>query len=90
MTILDLGGGFLSANQSFCDAVGYIERELVALSFKDLTHPEDVPLLKSLGEQLLEGQRQHFQIETRHWSKDEKPLHVGLTVTMVRDNQQRG
>jgi diguanylate cyclase (GGDEF)-like protein/PAS domain S-box-containing protein len=89
MTILDLGGGFLSANQSFCDAVGYAERELVALSFKDLTHPEDVPLLKSLGEQLLEGQRQHFQIETRHWSKDEKPLHVGLTVTMVRDNQQR-
>jgi diguanylate cyclase (GGDEF)-like protein/PAS domain S-box-containing protein len=89
MTILDLGGGFLSANQSFCDAVGYAEHELVALSFKDLTHPEDVPLLKSLGEQLLEGQRQHFQIETRHWSKDEKPLHVGLTVTMVRDNQQR-
>ncbi len=89
MTILDLGGGFLSANQSFCDAVGYAEHELVVLSFKDLTHPEDVPLLKSLGEQLLEGQRQHFQIETRHWSKDEKPLHVGLTVTMVRDNQQR-
>lgn len=89
MTILDLGGRFLSANQSFCEAVGYAESELVALAFQDLTHPEDVPLLKSLGEQLLDGQRQHFQIETRHWSKDEKPLHVGLTVTMVRDNQQR-
>ncbi len=89
MTILDLGGGFLSANQSFCDAVGYAEHELVALSFQDLTHPEDVPLLKALGEQLLDGQRQHFQIETRHWSKNENPLHVGLTVTMVRDNQQR-
>ncbi len=89
MTILDLGGGFLSANQSFCDAVGYTEQELVALSFKDLTHPEDVPLLKSLGTELLNNERQHFQIETRHWSKDEKPLHVGLTVTMVRDSQQR-
>lgn len=89
MTILDLGGGFLSANQSFCDAVGYPEHELVALSFTDLTHPEDVPLLKSLGDQLLKGEKQHFQIETRHWSKGEKPLHVGLTVTMVRDGQQR-
>ncbi|NJM96483.1 MAG: EAL domain-containing protein [Phormidesmis sp. RL_2_1] len=89
MTILDLDGRFLSANQSFCDAVGYAEYELIALSFKDLTHPEDVPLLCSLGEQLLAGKRQHFQIETRHWSKDEKPLHVGLTVTMVRDGYQR-
>lgn len=89
MTILDLSGHFLSANQSFCDAVGYPEHELVALCFKDLTHPEDVPLLKALGEELLAGERPHFQIETRHWSKDEKPLHVGLTVTMVRDAQQR-
>ena len=89
MTILDLGGRFLSANQSFCEAVGYNERELASLSFTDLTHPEDVPLLRSLGEQLLLGERQHFQIETRHWSKNEKPLHVGLTVTMVRDSQQR-
>ena len=89
MTILDLSGGFLSANQSFCDAVGYTERELIMLTFTDLTHPEDVPLLRSLGKQLLNGKRVHFQIETRHWSKNEKPLHVGLTVTMVRDGQQR-
>ncbi|MEN8444674.1 MAG: EAL domain-containing protein, partial [Cyanobacteria bacterium J06555_13] len=89
MTILDLSGGFLSANQSFCEAVGYSEIELIALTFTDLTHPEDVPLLRSLGEQLLAGDRQHFQVETRHWSKNEKPLHVGLTVTMVRDSQQR-
>ena len=89
MTILDLSGSFLSANQSFCEAVGYGEYELIGRSFSELTHPEDVSLLKSLGDQLLEGDRQHFQIETRHWSKDEKPLHVGLTVTMVRDGQQR-
>lgn len=89
MTILDLEGGFLSANQSFCEAVGYSERELIMLTFQDLTHPEDVPLLRSLGEQLLADERQHFQIETRHWSKGEKPLHVSLTVTMVRDSQQR-
>ena len=89
MTILDLEGGFLSANQSFCEAVGYTERELIMLTFADLTHPEDVPLLKALGEELLQGERQHFQIETRHWSKYEKPLHVSLTVTMVRDSKQR-
>ena len=43
-------------------SVGYNERELSSLSFTDLTHPEEVPLLRSLGEQLLMGERQHFQI----------------------------
>jgi diguanylate cyclase (GGDEF)-like protein/PAS domain S-box-containing protein len=89
MTILDLDGRFLSANQSFCEAVGYTERDLIARSFEELTHPEDVPLLCSLGKQLLRGKRPHFQIETRHWNKDKKPLHVGLTVTMVSDSQHR-
>ncbi|MGB3789282.1 MAG: EAL domain-containing protein [Phormidesmis sp.] len=89
MTILDLEGRFLSANQSFCEAVGYEEYELIAQSFTDFTHPEDVPLLTVLGNQLLAGKRQHFQIETRHWTKEEKPLHVGLTGTMVQDSQQR-
>lgn len=89
MTVLDLGGRFLSANQSFCEAVGYAEYELIALSFKDLTHREDVPLLCSLGQQLLAGKQQHFQVETRHWTQNKSPLNVGLTVTMVRDAQQR-
>lgn len=89
MTILDLEGRFLSANQSFCDAVGYEEYEIIAQSFTDLTHSEDIPVLMALGRELLSGKRQHFQIETRHQTKQEKLLHVGLTVTIVQDNQQR-
>ncbi len=89
MTILDLEGRFLSANQSFCEAIGCEEYELIAQSFADFTHPEDIPSLTVLGKQLLAGECQHFQTETRHWTKEEKPLHVGLTGTMVQDSQQR-
>ncbi len=89
MTILDLEGRFLSANQSFCNAVGYEEHEIIAQSFTELTHPEDIPVLMSLGRELLAGKRQHFQVETRHQTKQEKRLHVGLTVTIVQDHQQR-
>ncbi len=89
MTILDLEGRFLSANQSFCEAVGYEEYELIAQSFTDFTHPEDISLLARLGKQLLSGERQHFQAETRHTTKKEKTLYVDLTGTMVQDSQQR-
>ncbi|MBE9059875.1 bifunctional diguanylate cyclase/phosphodiesterase [cf. Phormidesmis sp. LEGE 11477] len=89
MTVLDLNGRFLSANRSFCEAVGYAEEELVSRSFTRLTHPDDVSVLKALSEQLLSGERQYFQIETRHWTKQEKPLTVCSTVTLIHDSQQR-
>ncbi|MEL6136399.1 MAG: EAL domain-containing protein [Cyanobacteria bacterium J06626_23] len=89
MTILDLNGCFLSANQAFCDALGVEELDLLARSFHDFTDSEDVPLLCALGIQLMRGNRQHFQVETRHRSRTKAPLQVSLTVTMVRDGQQR-
>ncbi len=89
MTILDLNGCFLSANQAFCDALGVEELDLLARSFKDFTDCEDVPLLCALGSQLIRGNRQHFQTETRHRSDAKAPLQVSLTVTMVRDSLQR-
>ncbi|NEP18857.1 MAG: diguanylate cyclase [Leptolyngbya sp. SIO4C1] len=89
MTILDLDGHFLSANQTFSAAVGTRELDLLARSFEDFTHPEDVALLRSLGGQLLRGRRQHFQIETRHCNAAQEALHVSLTATLIRDTLQR-
>ncbi|MEO0539408.1 MAG: EAL domain-containing protein [Cyanobacteria bacterium P01_A01_bin.105] len=90
MTILDLNGRFLSANQAFCDALGTPEPALLSRSFQEFTDDEDVPLLCALGSQLIRGkQRQHFQVETRHCSEAKAPLQVSLTVTIVRDDRQR-
>lgn len=89
MVILDLNGTCLSVNQAMCNALGCQELDLLARSFKDFTHEEDIPLLRSFGKQLLEGHRQHFQIETRHHTEAHDSLQMSLTVNMVRDHQQR-
>jgi diguanylate cyclase (GGDEF)-like protein/PAS domain S-box-containing protein len=89
MTILDLDGYFLSANRAFCEALHCTELDLVGRSYIEFTCAEDVPLLKSLGAQLMQKTRHHFQIETRHWNQVQAPIQASLTVTMVRDAQQR-
>ncbi|MFK8186271.1 MAG: putative bifunctional diguanylate cyclase/phosphodiesterase [Phormidesmis sp.] len=89
MTVVDLSGRFLSANPSFCEALGHVESELIGRSFTEVTWPGDIPLLKALGEQLLKEERHYFQIETRHWTQSEQPLYVEVTVTLVRDSQEQ-
>ena len=88
-TILDLDGQFLSANRSFCETVGYAEDELVNRSFTYLLHPDDAPPLKELGEQLLSGERQSFELKTRYWSKPGKLLSVCVSATLLHDSRQQ-
>lgn len=88
-TILDLRGRFLSANQSFCQTVGYAEDELATYSFTHLIHPDDVPILKELGKQLLLGKRQYFQLKTRYRTKKENLLSGCLSVSLIHNSQQQ-
>ena len=86
---LDLDGRFLGANRSFCQMMGYAEDELVTRSFAHFIHPDDVPILQELAKQLLSGERQHFQLQIRYWTKKEKLLSICLTATLVQDSRQQ-
>src|ERR1041385_6869258 len=34
-------GRWLKVNQALCDIVGYSEREMLGLTYRDITHPDD-------------------------------------------------
>jgi diguanylate cyclase (GGDEF)-like protein/PAS domain S-box-containing protein len=89
MAILDLSGRFLSANQALCQVIGYSEKTLLGRPFIKFTYPQDVAALRALGAQLMHGGQQYFQIESRHWNQARELLQAKLTVTLVRDDQQR-
>lgn len=42
MTVIDLEGRWLRINDAYCRMLGYEREELLDLSFRDLTHPDDV------------------------------------------------
>jgi len=74
---------FLSANASFCRILGYSEDELQKLTFKDITHPEDINDSISKMEELVSGHIPFFSQEKRYIRKDGTIIDGKVTVSAI-------
>ena len=76
---------FVSANDAFCQILGYTENELQKLTFKDITCSEDV--MDSIGrmESLDNGKISSFSQEKHYIKKDGKVIFGKIVVTLIRD-----
>jgi PAS domain S-box-containing protein len=75
---------WLLVNQRFCDIVGYSREELLALTFQDITHPDDLDADLEWVRKLLAGEIQRYSMEKRYIRKDGSHIWVQLTVSLVR------
>lgn len=80
-----LRGEWLEVNNRLCQITGYSREELLQLSFKDITHPDDLDRDLSLMAKLLGGALDSFQIEKRYLRKGGQPVWVALSVALVCD-----
>ena len=62
----------------------YSARELLARTFDELTHPEDVAPGHALYEELMAGKRAHYHIEKRYIRRDGSIVWVRPNVSLVR------
>jgi diguanylate cyclase (GGDEF)-like protein/PAS domain S-box-containing protein len=74
-------GLYREINKKYCEITGYSQEELSALSFQDITHPEDIDNDLSHVQQLLDGRIPEFTIEKRYIRKDGEIVWVYLTVS---------
>jgi PAS domain S-box-containing protein len=79
----NLEGRFIAANSVFQNMLGYTESELCQLNFMDVTHDEDCKGELQLVAEILEGKRQHYQIEKRYRRKDGTLFWVRNNVALV-------
>jgi diguanylate cyclase (GGDEF)-like protein/PAS domain S-box-containing protein len=84
MALILPNGRYQQVNAAFCDMIGYSEAELRALTWRDITHPDDLPLSDALSAQLANGKRDAFQTEKRYVHRDGHIVHVLLSVAQVR------
>jgi two-component system, cell cycle sensor histidine kinase and response regulator CckA len=80
---------FLRANTTFCDLLGYTEREILGRTFADLTHPDDVLGNIENIKALLQGEIPQYNTEKRYLRKDGTIVWVHVTASLVRDAQGR-
>ncbi|GGF37215.1 hypothetical protein GCM10007298_36190 [Williamsia phyllosphaerae] len=81
--VVDTSGRWLQVNQAMCDLTGYSADELRDLSFRDITHPDDVPAADLHLAQLLEGSRTHIESEKRYIRKDGSIVWVQRNAVIV-------
>lgn len=77
---------FVSANEAFCRILGYAEDELRKLTFKKITHPEDLRESLQKMEELQAGLIPFFVMEKRYIKKDGTTI-VGKVITNAIRNQ---
>ena len=85
MSLASLDNRYLRINRSFFEMLGYTESELMALSFMDITHGEDLELEIPFMEQLINGEIDRFALEKRYLKKNQEIVWVNLTLIALRD-----
>jgi PAS domain S-box-containing protein len=77
-------GRWLRANVTLCEIIGHPRDELLARSFLDITHAEDIADVQTGMQQVLTGGVQTSSLEMRAVRKDGFPVWISLTLSPVR------
>lgn len=86
MALVGPDGRFLKVNSCLCTIVGYSREELLALTFQDITHPEDLQTDLDLLGQVLADEIPSYTMEKRYFHRDGGIVLVKLAVSLVRDD----
>jgi PAS domain S-box-containing protein len=76
----------LRANKAFCEMLGYSEKDLSGLTFRDFTHPDyiadnEVSLLRLVSREI-----PVYRTEKRYVRSDGKNIWGSTTVSLIRNN----
>ena len=80
-----LDGTLLHVNRKFFEIVGYEKHRLTALTFQEITYPDDLPIDLALLNETLAGVRDSYSIEKRYRHRKGHLVWVNLTVSLLRD-----
>lgn len=90
MAFTDTSGNFTKVNAAFCNMVGYTAGELLNLSFRQITHPDELDNNGILFKELVNHERQHFNITKRYIHKSGRDIWVQANVTYIPGNYKEG
>jgi PAS domain S-box-containing protein len=80
-----LDGSWLRVNDRFCAIAGHTRETLLGLTFRDITHPDDLAEDLAQGQALLAGTIDTFAMEKRYIRADGEVVWVNLTAAVARD-----
>ncbi|MDB6062371.1 MAG: diguanylate cyclase domain protein [Verrucomicrobiaceae bacterium] len=83
MALISLEGRWIKVNPALTSILGYTAKELQALSFQDITYPDDLVSDLELVGKIIAGEISHYVLEKRYICKDGGIIWANLSVSGV-------
>ena len=85
MAHVGLDGSWLDVNAYLCRLLGYSKKELLELTFQEITHADDLDKDLEYVHDLLAGKRNSYHKEKRYIRKNGNVVWINLSVILLRD-----
>ncbi|CAN7314481.1 PAS domain S-box protein [Mesorhizobium sp. LjRoot246] len=85
IVVVGLDGRIRETNPAFATMLGYSREELEALTFFQITHPEDLHIGRKTMDGMRAGTVNSFHFEKRYLRKDGTPVWAHLAGSVIRD-----
>lgn len=82
-------GQFRRVNDALCRMLGYSADELLARTFRDLTHPDDLSVSDAAFQRVISGELDTISFEKRYLRGDGSSVWVIVSSSLIRDAQGR-
>ena len=89
IALVALDGRWTRVNHALCEMLGYTERELLSTDFQNITHPDDLEADQANVRKLVSGGTRFYHLVKRYFHKQGHVVWVLLSVSLVRDEQDR-
>jgi PAS domain S-box-containing protein len=76
---------FIRVNRRLCEILGYPEPELLGLTGRQISHPDDLDIINEQRPALYAGELDAVRVEKRYVRKDRGIVWVKFTMTVERD-----
>ena len=84
MALVGLDGSWIEVNDRVCEILERPREELLALTFQDITHPEDLDTDLGYAQQLLTGEITHYEMDKRYLRPSGEIVWALLSGSLVR------
>ncbi|MBD1873074.1 PAS domain S-box protein [Nodosilinea sp. FACHB-131] len=85
ISLVSTTGQFVLVNPYYCTLLGYTEAELLTLTFKDITHPDDWASDWAGFQRMMSGEARTYEIEKRYLSKQGEVIPVVINAAPIYD-----
>ena len=87
VALVSVEGRWLKVNRALCELMGYSEDKLLAVTFADVTHPDDIATSRENVRRIAAGEIHSYSVEKRYLHGLGHTITASLNVSLVRDQQ---